>query len=121
MRNKRFAARPHGGRETKPLFGDTPGFRDSAAGCGLRQTQETSSDGRIRGREVGIHEAPPDFDRDVLALEPEKAVINADNPNLKQFIGRGGKLIMIEGWADATIGLQGAAEDPSNFTCKMPK
>ena len=52
---------------------------------------------------------PPDFDRDLaLARQPEKAVINADDSNLKQFVGRGGKLLMIEGWADATIAPGGA-------------
>lgn len=54
---------------------------------------------------------PIDYDRDLArALQPEKAVINADNPNLGPFFADGGKMLMVESWADATIA-PGAAID----------
>jgi feruloyl esterase len=52
---------------------------------------------------------PPNFDSDLaLANQPEKTVINADNPDIKKFIARGGKLLIVEGWADAAIAPGGA-------------
>jgi tannase/feruloyl esterase len=52
---------------------------------------------------------PPNFDSDLaLASQPEKTVINADNPDIKKFIARGGKLLIVEGWADAAIAPGGA-------------
>ena len=52
---------------------------------------------------------PPNFDSDVaLASQPEKSVINADNPNIKEFLERRGKLLLVEGCADAAIAPGGA-------------
>jgi feruloyl esterase len=54
---------------------------------------------------------PVNYDSDVaLANRPENLVINGTDPNIEPFIRRGGKLLMIEGWADATIA-PGAAVD----------
>lgn len=44
---------------------------------------------------------PVNFDTDVdLADAPENLPINATNPDLSPFIGRGGKLLLIGGWND---------------------
>lgn len=46
---------------------------------------------------------PVDFDRDAaLAETPENLVINIE-PNLNRFIARGGKLLIVGGWADTAI------------------
>jgi feruloyl esterase len=45
-----------------------------------------------------------DFDTDVVrTAEVEKGLLNATDPNLKAFIGRGGKLIQYHGWSDPQI------------------
>jgi hypothetical protein len=45
-----------------------------------------------------------DFDRDVARTDAELGpVINSNNPDLKAFAARGGKLILFQGWADAAI------------------
>ena len=45
-----------------------------------------------------------DFDRDVaLADQNDKHTINDIDPNLKEFFGRGGKLLMFHGWSDQDI------------------
>jgi feruloyl esterase len=45
-----------------------------------------------------------DFDRDVaLADRNDKHTINDIDPNLKEFFGRGGKLLMFHGWSDQDI------------------
>ncbi|HEY2460340.1 MAG TPA: tannase/feruloyl esterase family alpha/beta hydrolase [Candidatus Acidoferrum sp.] len=44
------------------------------------------------------------FDSDVkLVDEKEGAILNANNPDLKRFEERGGKLILFHGWSDAAI------------------
>jgi feruloyl esterase len=44
------------------------------------------------------------FDSDVkLADQKAKAVLNSDNPDLRPFRARGGKLIQYHGWGDAAI------------------
>jgi feruloyl esterase len=44
---------------------------------------------------------PVNFDADVdLGDAPENLPINANNPDLSGFIGRGGKLLLIGGWGD---------------------
>ena len=48
---------------------------------------------------------PVNFDTDVdKADAPEHLVINANNPDLRKFIARGGKLMLIGGWNDHTLG-----------------
>jgi len=45
-----------------------------------------------------------DFDRDnARANEPENAVMNATDPNLKSFFGHNGKLLLYHGWSDPNI------------------
>ena len=47
---------------------------------------------------------PVDFHRDVaLADTPENLVVNARDPNILEFVDRGGKLLMWEGWNDTYI------------------
>ena len=44
------------------------------------------------------------FDTDVdKADAPGNLVINANNPDLRKFIARGGKLMLIGGWNDHTL------------------
>jgi feruloyl esterase len=48
---------------------------------------------------------PVNFDTDVdLADAPENAVINATNPDIRPYIARGGKLLLMGGWNDHTLG-----------------
>ena len=48
---------------------------------------------------------PVNFDTDVdKADAPEHLVINANNPDVGKFIARGGKLMIIGGWNDHTLG-----------------
>lgn len=44
-----------------------------------------------------------DFDRDVDRAQKTASTLNAMNPNLKPFLGRGGKLIQYHGWNDPQI------------------
>jgi hypothetical protein len=43
-----------------------------------------------------------DFDTDPPRMEYMASIINSDNPDLEAFRTRGGKLLMIHGWADAS-------------------
>jgi feruloyl esterase len=44
---------------------------------------------------------PFDYDKDLaLAETPENLLLNADNPDIRPFIDRGGKLLLYEGWSD---------------------
>jgi feruloyl esterase len=50
------------------------------------------------------HTRPIDFDKDVaLADKPEIQPVNAVNPDLKKFLARGGKLLLVDGWADTSV------------------
>ena len=44
-----------------------------------------------------------DFDRDIPMLEAWGALANAKDPDLRDFNGRGGKIIMTYGWADSIL------------------
>jgi feruloyl esterase len=44
-----------------------------------------------------------DFDKDPEKLEYMAAVYNSDNPDLRKFKERGGRLIMWHGWADTIV------------------
>ena len=45
-----------------------------------------------------------DFDKDVArTLKAENGILNATSPDLKAFLGRGGKLIQYHGWSDPQI------------------
>src|SRR5207244_10037892 len=47
---------------------------------------------------------PINYDTDLALIEkPENLVVNATNPDIKEFAKRGGKLLLYEGWADGTI------------------
>ena len=47
---------------------------------------------------------PINFDSDVaLADKPEIQPVNAVDPDLRQFFGRGGKLLLVDGWADTAV------------------
>jgi feruloyl esterase len=47
---------------------------------------------------------PIDFDKDVaLADRPEIQPVNAVDPDLKRFFARGGKLLLVDGWADTSV------------------
>jgi feruloyl esterase len=47
---------------------------------------------------------PIDFDKDVaLADKPEIQPVNAVDPDLKRFFARGGKLLLVDGWADTSV------------------
>jgi feruloyl esterase len=51
---------------------------------------------------------PVNFDSDVDAADaPENLPINADNPDLSRFAARGGKLLLVGGWNDHTLGARG--------------
>ncbi len=55
---------------------------------------------------------PVDFDKDVAALDKSVGpIVNANNPDLKAFFARGGKLIEWTGWSDPLI----APEDALNY------
>jgi feruloyl esterase len=45
-----------------------------------------------------------DFDKDIARAEqPDNAVMNATDPNLKSFFGHKGKLLLYHGWSDPNI------------------
>jgi feruloyl esterase len=47
---------------------------------------------------------PVNFDSHIDAVEtPDRLIINATNPDIRPFIERGGKLLMVGGWAEATL------------------
>ncbi|HVZ20957.1 MAG TPA: tannase/feruloyl esterase family alpha/beta hydrolase [Vicinamibacterales bacterium] len=51
------------------------------------------------------HTHPVNFDTDVdVADAPENLPINATNPDISKFIDRGGKLLLMGGWNDHTLG-----------------
>jgi Tannase and feruloyl esterase len=51
------------------------------------------------------------LERDIkLADDKLGAILNSDNPNLKAFKARGGKLIQYHGWGDAAIPPQGSVD-----------
>jgi feruloyl esterase len=48
---------------------------------------------------------PVNFDTDVdIADAPENLPINATNPDISKFVNRGGKLLLMGGWNDHTLG-----------------
>ena len=44
-----------------------------------------------------------DFDRDVVYADTKMAVVNSNDPDLKPFKTRNGKLVMYHGWADSDV------------------
>ena len=47
---------------------------------------------------------PVDFDTDTaLADKPDIQPVNAVDPDLKKFFARGGKLLLVDGWADTAV------------------
>jgi feruloyl esterase len=46
---------------------------------------------------------PFNFDSDMaLAETPENLLLNANNPDIREFVNRGGKVLLYEGWSDGT-------------------
>ena len=46
---------------------------------------------------------PFNFDSDIaLGETPENLLLNANNPDIREFVNRGGKLLFYEGWSDGT-------------------
>lgn len=61
-------------------------------------------------------------DRDSKAADDKLGeILNSDNPNLKAFKARGGKLIQYHGWGDAAIPPQGSVDYFENVQKKMGK
>jgi feruloyl esterase len=44
-----------------------------------------------------------DFDRDLVYADTKKTVVNSNDPDLKPFKSRNGKLVMYHGWADSDV------------------
>ena len=44
-----------------------------------------------------------DFDRDLAYADAKMAVVNSNDPDLKPFKSRNGKLLMYHGWADSDV------------------
>lgn len=44
-----------------------------------------------------------DLDRDFDAAQRRVGYLDSDNPNIRRFVGRGGKLIIYHGWNDAAV------------------
>jgi hypothetical protein len=62
------------------------------------------------------------LERDIkLADDKLGAILNSDNPNLKAFKARGGKLIQYHGWGDAAIPPQGSVDYFENVQKTMGK
>ena len=60
------------------------------------------------------------FDRDVKLTDDKLgALLNADNPNLKEFKARGGKLIQYHGWADHAIPAMGSIKYYEDIAATM--
>ena len=51
-----------------------------------------------------------DFDADIARTQLASAMLNALDPDLKKFSGRGGKLIQYHGWADPQIAPEASVE-----------
>jgi feruloyl esterase len=48
---------------------------------------------------------PVNFDSDMARVDtPENLAINATNPDIRAFIDRGGRLLMVGGWGEHTLG-----------------
>ena len=63
---------------------------------------------------------PVDFDRDVVNLDRSAGpIVNANNPNLKAFFARGGKLIEWTGWSHPLIALEDALHYYESVAKKM--
>lgn len=61
-----------------------------------------------------------DVDRDGKAADAKLArVLNATDPDLSRFRGRGGKLILYHGWSDAAIPAQNAIDYYQSVVAKM--
>jgi feruloyl esterase len=66
----------------------------------------------FKDAEWDFRKRPVDFDKDVATMDKNAAgIMNAVNPDLKAFFGRGGKLITWTGWSDGLI----APEDLLNY------
>ena len=62
------------------------------------------------------------FDSDVKVTDDKfGAILNSDDPNLKAFKARGGKLIQYHGWGDAAIPPQGSVDYFENVQKAMGK
>ncbi len=63
---------------------------------------------------------PVDFDKDLAALDKSAgSIVNANNPDLKAFFARGGKLIEWTGWSDPLIAPEDALHYYESVAKKM--
>lgn len=105
----------------KPFFpGYAPGAEAVSGTWELWLTTEKAQHGKFATEYFRylVHNDPTwtlakfDFEKDYEAAKQRtRAVLDADNPDLSAFIGRGGKLIMYHGWQDAAI----APENTINY------
>jgi feruloyl esterase len=83
------------------MFGPAPG-------ASIQYAFGSSFVRHMAGAPEGWTPADFDFDRDFEPLEAKTAAaLNATDPDLSAFAGRGGKLILFHGWSDAGIPAQG--------------
>jgi feruloyl esterase len=68
--------------------------------------QNATGNGQSRWKQMTYGQLSDAFDRG-LALQPQFAHINSDNPDLRTFARRGGKLLTWHGFADEVIPAQG--------------
>ena len=63
---------------------------------------------------------PIDFDKDVvLADKPDIQPVNAVDPDLRKFFARGGKLLLVDGWADTSVPPKDAINYYKNVLAKV--
>jgi feruloyl esterase len=56
-----------------------------------------------------------------LARKADNGTLSAASPNLKEFVGRGGKLLMYHGWADQIVASRTSVEYYNNVVKRMGK
>jgi feruloyl esterase len=63
---------------------------------------------------------PANFDADVDAADaPANLPINANNPDISPFVARGGKLLLVGGWNDHTLGARGPLDYYEQVVAKV--
>lgn len=82
--------------------GDAPGLVATPGGM-MQQILQTKTFYMDPGPQSGLTIADFDFDRDVPRLALTEYQYNAQNPDLRRFRARGGKLILWHGWDDTEV------------------